>query len=43
MVEMDTKGFDTVEEVEMEDTLEGKFLTFTLGNEEYGIEIRNVT
>ena len=43
MVEMDTKGFDTVEEVEMEDTQEGKFLTFILGNEEYGIEIRNVT
>ena len=43
MFEMDTKGFDTVEELEMEDTQEGKFLTFTLGNEEYGIEIRNVT
>ncbi len=43
MVEMDTKGFDTVEEVEMEDTQEGKFLTFILGNAEYGIEIRNVT
>ncbi len=43
MVEMDTKGFDTVEEVEMEHTQEGKFLTFILGNEEYGIEIRNVT
>ena len=26
-----------------EDTQEGKFLTFVLGNEEYGIEIRNVT
>ena len=43
MIEMETKGFDTVEEVEMEDTQEGKFLTFILGNEEYGIEIRNVT
>lgn len=43
MFEMDTKGLDTVEELEMEDTQEGKFLTFTLGNEEYGIEIRNVT
>ena len=43
MVEMDTKGFDTVEEVEMEDTQEGKFLTFILGDVEYGIEIRNVT
>ena len=26
-----------------EDTLEGKFLTFPLGNEEYGLEIRHVT
>ena len=43
MVELDSKGFDTVEELEMEDTQEGKFLTFILGNEEYGIEIRNVT
>ncbi len=43
MVEIDTKGFDAVEEVEIEDTQEGKFLTFTLGKEEYGIEIRNVT
>jgi purine-binding chemotaxis protein CheW len=30
-------------ESEHEDTQEGKFLTFSLGNEEYGIEIRNVT
>lgn len=43
MFEMDTKGLDTVEELEMEDTQEGKFLTFILGNEEYGIEIRHVT
>jgi len=28
---------------ENQDTQEGKYLTFTLGNEEYGIEIRNVT
>jgi len=28
---------------EIEDTQEGKFLTFSLGNEEYGIAIRNVT
>lgn len=26
-----------------DDTLEGKYLTFPLGNEEYGLEIRNVT
>ncbi len=43
MVELDTQGLDTVEEVEIEDTQEGKFLTFTLGKEQYGIEIRNVT
>ncbi len=28
---------------EEEDTQEGKFLTFTIGREEYGIEIRHVT
>jgi purine-binding chemotaxis protein CheW len=28
---------------QQEDTQEGKFLTFSLGNEEYGIEIRHVT
>ena len=28
---------------EEEDTLEGKFLTFPLGKEEYGLEIRHVT
>jgi len=28
---------------EVEDTQEDKYLTFSLGNEEYGIEIRNVT
>ncbi len=31
-----------VEEIE-EDTQEGKYLTFTLGNEEYGLEIKYVT
>ena len=31
-----------LEELE-ENTQDGKFLTFTLGKEEYGIEIRNVT
>ncbi|MFQ5485659.1 MAG: chemotaxis protein CheW [Desulfobacterales bacterium] len=39
----DYENMDMVEEVEAEDTQEGKFLTFPLGNEEYGIEIRNVT
>lgn len=28
---------------EEDDTLEGKYLTFPLGKEEYGLEIRNVT
>lgn len=28
---------------EDDDTLEGKYLTFPLGNEEYGLEIRHVT
>ncbi len=36
------RKFELLEE-EAEDTLEGKFLTFALGGEEYGIEIRNVT
>lgn len=30
-------------EMEVEDTQEVEFLTFSLGNEEYGIEIRNIT
>jgi len=30
-------------EEQHEDTQEGKFLTFSMGNEEYGIAIRNVT
>ena len=30
-------------EEQQEDTQEGRFLTFSLGNEEYGIEIRHVT
>lgn len=33
----------TDEALENEDTQEGKYLTFALGDEEYGIEIRNVT
>lgn len=38
---LDTALF--LEEDETEDTQEGKFLTFILGEEEYGIEIRHVT
>lgn len=36
---------EVIEEIEgqEEDTQKGKFLTFELGNEEYGIEIANVT
>src|SRR3990172_5823963 len=33
---------DHIEEID-EDTQEGKYLTFTMGKEEYGIEIHNVT
>ncbi len=42
MSETKTPEVEAVEEV-LEDTQEGKYLTFTLGREEYGIEIRNVT
>ncbi|MEW6771585.1 MAG: chemotaxis protein CheW [Bacillota bacterium] len=38
---LDTDLF--LEDDEGEDTQEGKFLTFILGEEEYGIEIRHVT
>jgi purine-binding chemotaxis protein CheW len=34
---------DELLQEQQEDTQEGKFLTFSLGNEEYGIEIRHVT
>ena len=34
---------ETLVAEEEEDTLEGMFLTFPLGNEEYGVEIRHVT
>jgi purine-binding chemotaxis protein CheW len=37
-----SEGFEIVPELE-EDTLKGKFLTFSLGAEVYGIEIRYVT
>ena len=43
MTEKNVPQIEVVEEVENEDTQEGKFLTFSLGEEEYGIEIRNVT
>lgn len=42
MVDSDLQDAGLVEEIE-EDTQDGKYLTFSLGNEEYGIEIRNVT
>jgi purine-binding chemotaxis protein CheW len=34
---------DALLDEQQEDTQEGKFLTFSLGHEEYGIEIRHVT
>jgi len=43
---MDVTGTNQLNELigeEDEDTLEGKYLTFPLGNEEYGLEIRHVT
>jgi purine-binding chemotaxis protein CheW len=43
MAANDTQDLDLIQEIENEDTQEGKYLTFTLGDEEYGIEIRNVT
>jgi purine-binding chemotaxis protein CheW len=42
MADYSTQNADLVE-VEDEDTQEGKYLTFSLGKEEYGIEIRYVT
>ncbi len=43
MAENITMGATAVVDEEQEDTQEGKFLTFSLGSEEYGIEIRYVT
>lgn len=43
MSKADEKIDTTPSEVEVEDTQEGKFLTFFLGEEEYGIEIQYVT
>ena len=40
---MANTSFDDDRFDEQEDTQEGKFLTFHLGNEDYGIEIRYVT
>ncbi|MEW6192920.1 MAG: chemotaxis protein CheW [Bacillota bacterium] len=39
----DNLNADLLEDEEGEDTQEDKFLTFILGEEEYGIEIRHVT
>lgn len=36
-------GLTEMEQVEQEDTQKGKYLTFTLGNEHFGIEIKHVT
>ena len=36
-------GYTTVEEMEQEDTQKGKYLTFSLGSEDYGLEIKYVT
>ncbi len=43
MSEKDRLESDLLEAAEQEDTQEGKYLTFALGKEEYGIEIRHVT
>ncbi len=43
MAENERLNSELLDEEEQEDTQEGKYLTFTLGNEEYGIEIKNVT
>ena len=42
MSENDVLEADVAQEQELEDTQEGKFLTFSLKNEEFGIEIRDV-
>lgn len=42
MAMYDSQTNDLIETAE-EDTQEGKYLTFSLGKEEYGIEIRHVT
>jgi len=42
MEETDLQGVAHLAETD-EDVQEGKYLTFLLGNEEYGIDIRNVT
>lgn len=39
----DPGTFSGIEDMDDEDSQEGKFLTFKLGDEEFGIEIRNVT
>lgn len=36
-------NFESEIDEEMEDTQKGKFLTFAVGKEDYGIEIKNVT
>ncbi|RJP78150.1 MAG: purine-binding chemotaxis protein CheW [Candidatus Zixiibacteriota bacterium] len=43
MSEKDRLNEDLLEAQDQEDAQEGKYLTFALGREEYGIEIRHVT
>lgn len=43
MAEREDLEIEAAEIEEGDDTQEGRYLTFSLGNEEYGIEIRNVT
>jgi purine-binding chemotaxis protein CheW len=43
MAENQKLDSDLLMEEKQEDTQEGKFLTFSMGDEEYGIEIRHVT
>jgi len=43
MAENHVQAMTGAEEVETQDTQQGKYLTFKVGDEEYGIDIRNVT
>lgn len=38
-----TQVLENMIDIEDEDTMKGRYLTFSLGREEYGIEIKNVT
>lgn len=43
MSDFERSGTEAVDTAEIEDTQEDKYLTFAIGDEEYGIEIRDVT